>query len=127
MGSTIGGELYHPQLIAMLERLWGEGWLSPGGADEVARLLGDFPLAGKTVLDIGSGAGGVDILLAGRYGAGFVLGIDVEDTVLAHARGLVERAGLGERTGLVKVVPGPLPLPPATFDVVFSKIGRAHV
>ena len=74
MGSTIGGELYHPQLIAMLERLWGEGWLSPGGADEVARLLGDFPLAGKTVLDIGSGAGGVDILLAGRYGAGFVLG-----------------------------------------------------
>ena len=23
MGSTIGGELYHPQLIAMLERLWG--------------------------------------------------------------------------------------------------------
>ena len=93
----------------------------------MARLLGDFPLAGKTVLDIGSGAGGVDILLAGRYGAGFVLGIDVEDTVLAHARGLVERAGLGERTGLVKVVPGPLPLPPATFDVVFSKDSIVHI
>lgn len=127
MGSTVGGELYHPQLIAMLERLWGEGWLSPGGPDEVARLLGDFPLAGKTVLDIGSGAGGVDILLAGRHGAGFVFGIDVEDTVLAHARELVGRAGLGGRIGLVKVVPGPLPLPPATFDVVFSKDSIVHI
>jgi len=35
-----------------------------------------------------------------------VTGIDVEDTVLARARTLVERAGLGDRIGLATVAPG---------------------
>ena len=127
MGHSEGGELYHGKLIRMLESLWGDGWLSPGGPEEVARLLKDFPLAGKSVLDIGCGAGGVDILLAGTHGAGHVTGIDVEDTVLAHARAKVEAHGLSDRIGLTKVVPGPLPFPPATFDVVFSKDSIVHI
>ena len=32
-------ELYHDQMIGMLERVWGDGWLSPGGPAEVGRLL----------------------------------------------------------------------------------------
>lgn len=127
MGHSEGGELYHGKLITMLESLWGDGWLSPGGPQEVARLLKDFPLTGKSVLDIGCGAGGVDILLAGTHGAGYVTGIDVEDTVLAHARTKVEFRGLSDRIGLAKVVPGPLPFPPATFDVVFSKDSIVHI
>lgn len=127
MGSTENGELYHPRLIAMLESLWGDGWLSPGGPAEVEHLLKGFSLAGKCVLDIGCGAGGVDTLLAGKYDAAYVTGIDVEDTVLAHARAKVEREGLGARIGLVKVVPGPLPFPPDTFDVVFSKDFIVHI
>lgn len=127
MGNTENGELYHTRLIDMLESLWGSGWLSPGGPAEVARLLQGFPLAGKAVLDIGCGAGGVDTLLAGTYGAGYITGIDVEDTVLAHARAKVEREGLTPRVGLVKVVPGPLPFPPEIFDVVFSKDSIVHI
>ena len=120
-------ELYDPKLIAILERIWGEGWLSPGGPEEVASLLGGMTIAGLTILDIGSGAGGVDICLASEHGAGFVTGIDVEDTVLSHARALVARTGLADRIGLVKVAPGPLPFPPATFDVVFSKDSIVHI
>lgn len=127
MTSTENGEFYHARLIAMLESLWGDGWLSPGGPDEVARLLRDFSLVGQSVLDIGSGAGGVDTLLAGSYGAAFVTGIDVEDTVIAHARAKVEREGLSNRVGLVKVAPGPLPFPPGTFDMVFSKDSIVHI
>lgn len=127
MGNTEDGELYHGKLITMLESLWGDGWLSPGGPDEVAHLLTGFPLAGKSVLDIGCGAGGVDTLLAGIYDAAYVTGIDVEDTVLAHARAKVEREGLTARIGLVKVVPGPLPFPPQSFDAVFSKDSIVHI
>ena len=79
------GELYHDQMIDMLERVWGDGWLSPGGPAEVARLLEGMDLRGKNLLDIGCGAGGIDVLLVGTCGAGYVTGIDVEDTVLAHA------------------------------------------
>jgi SAM-dependent methyltransferase len=118
---------YPPQLIAMLEAVWGTGFLSPGGPEEVARVLEGHDLTGKSVLDIGCGAGGIDVALVARHGAGFVTGIDVEDPVLARARAVVDEAGLGGRIGLCKVAPGPLPFPPGTFDVVFSKDSIVHI
>jgi ubiquinone/menaquinone biosynthesis C-methylase UbiE len=118
---------YPPRMITMLEAVWGEGFLSPGGPEEVARIIGSHDISGKAVLDIGCGAGGIDITLVRDHGAGHVCGIDVEDPVLIHARALVERAGLAHRIGLVKVAPGPLPFPPGTFDVVFSKDSIVHI
>ncbi|WP_284164881.1 methyltransferase domain-containing protein [Frigidibacter sp. SD6-1] len=122
-----GGELYHARMIGMLEAIWGEGFLSPGGRDEVARVLEGADIAGLSVLDIGCGAGGIDLALVQRHGAGYVTGIDVEDSVLARARSLVAAAGLEDRIGCVKVAPGPLPFPPGTFDVVFSKDSIVHI
>jgi SAM-dependent methyltransferase len=118
---------YPPRLIAMLEAVWGEGFLSPGGRDEVARVIGEHDLRGKAVLDIGCGAGGIDVALVEAHGAAFVTGIDVEDDVIDHARRLIDRHGLAARIGLCKVVPGPLPFPPGTFDVVFSKDSIVHI
>lgn len=118
---------YPPRMIAMLEAIWGEGFLSPGGRDEVARVIGDHDLSGAAVLDIGCGAGGIDVALVQAHGAGFVTGIDVEDDVIAHARRLIDRHGLSARIGLTKVAPGPLPFPPGTFDVVFSKDSIVHI
>jgi SAM-dependent methyltransferase len=126
MGAA-GGELYHSRAVAMLQAVWGEGFLSPGGPEEVARLVGDADLGGLAVLDIGCGAGGVDLALVRAHGAGYVTGIDVEDTVLANARALVTGAGLEARIGLAKVAPGPLPFPPGCFDVVFSKDSIVHI
>lgn len=120
-------EHYPPQMIDMLEALWGEGFLSPGGPEEVARVLEGHDIAGQSLLDIGSGAGGIDIALVARHGAGYVTGIDVEDSVLSHARRLIASAGLSARIGLVRVAPGPLPFPPDTFDVVFSKDSIIHI
>ena len=120
-------EHYPPQLITMLETLWGQGFMSPGGPQEVARIVGTHDFTGKTVLDIGCGAGGIDLALVQNHGAGFVLGIDVEDSVLARARHLISAADVTDRIGLVKVAPGPLPFPPAAFDVVFSKDSIVHI
>jgi phosphoethanolamine N-methyltransferase len=122
-----GNELYHDRLIGMLERVWGDGWLSPGGPEEVGRLVAGLDFSGKTVLDIGCGAGGVDVLLVEAHGAGYVTGIDVEDTVLARGRERVARSAAQGRVGLVKVVPGPLPFAPASFDIVFSKDSIVHI
>ncbi|MGB8314807.1 MAG: methyltransferase domain-containing protein [Aestuariivirga sp.] len=127
MNANDSAELYHDQMIGMLERVWGDGWLSPGGPAEVERLLEGMDLAGKSVMDIGCGAGGVDVLLVRNHGACYVTGIDVEDTVLAHARERAAKAGLAAQIGLVKIVPGPLPFPPQTFDIVFSKDSIVHI
>jgi phosphoethanolamine N-methyltransferase len=84
-------------------------------------------LEGKSVLDIGCGVGGVDVLLATTYKAGYVLGIDVQDNLLETARKRVADKGLASRCGFAKVWPGPLPFPPQTFDVVFSKDAIVHI
>jgi ubiquinone/menaquinone biosynthesis C-methylase UbiE len=123
----VSEEHYPPRLIAMLEAVWGEGFLSPGGPAEVARVLEGHDLTGKSVLDIGCGAGGIDVALVATHGAAYVTGIDVEDSVLSHARTLVAAKGLTSRIGLIKVAPGPLPFPPGSFDVVFSKDSIIHI
>jgi phosphoethanolamine N-methyltransferase len=120
-------ELYSGSLILILEKIWGEGFLSPGGEAEVGRIVGGHDFAGRSVLDIGCGAGGIDLALVRNHGAGYVTGIDVEDGVIARARELVEAAGLTDRIGLVKVAPGPLPFPPGTFEIVFSKDSIVHI
>ncbi|MGC1428923.1 MAG: methyltransferase domain-containing protein, partial [Albidovulum sp.] len=122
-----GGELYHSRMIGMLEAIWGEGFLSPGGPEEVARLVAGTNFTGMHVLDIGCGAGGIDVALTQNHKAGYVCGIDVEDTVLARARELIDREGLSARIGCLKVAPGPLPFPPMCFDIVFSKDSIVHI
>ena len=120
-------DLYPEPVIGFLELLWGRGWLSPGGPDELARLLAGEDLSGKHVLDIGCGAGGIDCLLVSDYGAARVTGIDVEAPVVETARARAAEAGLADRIDIVLVEPGPLPFGNASFDVVFSKDSIVHI
>jgi phosphoethanolamine N-methyltransferase len=46
---------YDEGMLALLQIIWGEGFLSPGGADELARILEGSDIAGCQVLDIGCG------------------------------------------------------------------------
>jgi SAM-dependent methyltransferase len=112
---------YDPGMQTLLQLLWGDGFLSPGGAAEVAYLLNGSDIAGCSVLDIGCGLGAVDELLVTRHGARSVLGIDVDPGLLATMAQRIERAGLAGRITTLCVKPGPLPLADGSFDVVFSK------
>ncbi len=118
---------YDDTFVAALECMWGEGFLSPGGAGEVARILEGVGLAGKRVLDVGCGLGGIDVLLAREHRAGHVVGIDIEAPLIARARQLVAEAGLSHRITLELVSPGPFPHEADSFDVVFTKDSIIHV
>lgn len=120
-------EEYSNSLIDFLEVVWGEGYLSPGGADEVARIVDDIPLDGRRVLDIGCGSGGIAIELVERYGAAEVVGIDIEAGVLERARQRVMKRRLERRIVLQRVEAGPLPFAEADFDAVFSKDSMIHI
>lgn len=118
---------YTDDLISFLETLWGEGYLSPGGADEVRAVLDGFDLSGRTVLDLGAGSGGIALALAADYGAARVVGIDVEAPVLDKARRRVRARGLADRVEFLQVEPGPLPFADQEFDIVFSKDSMIHI
>ena len=122
-----GTEHYDDEAIAFLGALWGDGYLSPGGPEEVARILEGLDLRGVTVLDVGSGSGGITVDLVRRHGAGHVIGIDVESGVCAAAVRRVEEAGLGDRVEIRQVAPGPFPIPDASVDLVFSKDSIVHI
>ena len=118
---------YGDTFVAGLEWMWGEGFLSPGGAEEVARIVAGVPIAGARVLDVGCGLGAIDVLLVERFGAAHVTGIDVEAALVERAAARVEAAGMADRISIRKVSPGPLPFEAGAFDVVFSKDSMIHI
>ena len=118
---------YGDTFVAGLEWMWGEGFLSPGGAEEVARIVEGAPIEGARVLDVGCGLGAIDVLLVERFGAAHVTGIDVETPLVAKAVTRVEAAGLAGRVSIRKVQPGPFPFDAGAFDVVFSKDSMIHI
>jgi len=118
---------YDPGMLALLQIIWGEGFLSPGGAEEIARLLEGSDISGCQVLDIGCGLGAVDELLVTQYRAQSVVGIDIDRSLLAAMQQRIERAGLTDRIRGQRVDAGPLPFPAARFDVVFSKDAMVQI
>ena len=119
--------LYNQQVIRFLEEIWGDGFLSPGGQDEVARVISGVNIKDKTVLDIGSGSGACAVLLVSEHDAIQVIGMDVEDTVCEAANRRIKMAGLEHRIEILKINPGPFPFNASTFDVVFSKDSIIHI
>jgi phosphoethanolamine N-methyltransferase len=118
---------YTDEFVSFLETIWGEGYLSPGGPDEVGRILDGLDLTGLAVLDIGCGTGGIALSLAADYGAAKVTGVDVEEPVLDTANRRAAAKGLADRVEFVKVAPGPLPFGDGEFDLVFSKDAMIHI
>jgi phosphoethanolamine N-methyltransferase len=118
---------YPDHFITRLHSIWGEGFMSPGGPEEVGEIVRDLDLGSKTVLDIGFGTGGPAIELAKKHQAGKVIGIDVEPQLRERALANIEQSGVSDRIDLRIVEPGPLPFDDESFDVVFSKDSMAHI
>ena len=85
--------------------------------EEELRILGD--VAGKDILEFGCGAAQWSIALAKRGGR--VVGIDLSERQLEHARRAVDAAGV--EVELVHASAESVPLPDASFDIVFCDHG----
>lgn len=119
-------EEYPPDLLAVLQSLWGDGFLSPGGPAAVNAIVAGLDLRDKTVLDIGCALGGCDEVLARQHGAR-VIGLDVEAPLIERGRARITAAGLADRIDLRLYSPGPLPITDAAVDVVFGKDSWTHI
>ncbi len=118
---------YTDKVINGMQSLYGEGFLSPGGPDEMHVFLEGVDLSGCHVLDLGCGIGGASIMLAGTFGAEHVTGIDVAADLVERAKAAAKAKGVESKTTFQAVEPGPFPFEDGTFDVVFIKDVVCHI
>lgn len=118
---------YDDNLMALLETLWGEGFMSPGGVDEVDHYLDGIDLSGQSVLDIGCGLGGVDLHLLRQHGAARIIGIDIDPALIDRCDQLAEKYQASEQLRFLCVEPGPLGFDDASFGIVTSKDSIIHI
>jgi SAM-dependent methyltransferase len=101
--------------IAVAEALWGEGFLFPGGADEVLRLAKPLGLsAASSLLLIGAGSGGAPRRVAAEFGV-WVTGYEANARLLEVANERSRRAGLGRRAQVEPWDPQAPKFPPRYF------------
>jgi phosphoethanolamine N-methyltransferase len=117
---------YDNKNIATMELIYGDGYLSAGGDEEVSRIFEGIQVRGKEILDVGCGLGGAAVALAKNHNAGKVYGIDVEESVLARARELVERELVGNQVNLIHVEPGAFQFSENSFDIVHLTAVACH-
>lgn len=116
---------YDPAMIELLQLLWGEGFLSPGGPEAVTEIISPARPASARVLDIGCGAGGAAMVIA-ALGAAHVTGVDPVHELVELAA--ASAAGSGADVQFLAIEPeAPLPFGDASFDIVFTKDSWLHV
>lgn len=118
---------YDDNMIDLLEAVWGEGFMSPGGPDEVDAILSGLDLSDKSVLDIGCGLGGVDVHIAKAYPIAGITGIDIEENLVEKCRLFAQTAGVSDKASFQQVTPGPVPFDDESFDLVTSKDSIIHI
>ncbi|MBT4889594.1 MAG: methyltransferase domain-containing protein [Rhodospirillales bacterium] len=118
---------YDESYNAILEGVWGEGFLSPGGPEEVDSILEGLDLTDYTILDIGCGLGGADFHIAQSYKIKQITGIDIADNLVNHCKQTAIAKNLADNTSFLTVKPGPLPFDEGAMDIVFSKDSIIHI
>ena len=108
--------------ISFLEKLWGDGYMSPGGKKEINRLLNGLDLTEKKILDVGCGAGGITVSLVKDYGAKEVAGVDVEEDVVNSAIKRVVKNRLKDKLKFFLLVSQIYPLKITALIWFFQKI-----
>lgn len=119
-------EEYDARMLALLQIMWGEGFLSPGGPEAVREIVAGLDLEDKAVLDIGCGLGGLAEVLAGEFGAR-VTGVDVAKRIVEMGHERIARSPSRDRIAIRLIEPGPLPFGDSSFDVVFGKDAWLHI
>ena len=118
---------YGPKQLNMLKVIWGEGYLSPGGSDEIDEIVGELDLSNKKILDIGCGTGGAVFHLLEKHNAAKAIGFDPEPLVIKKANELAVEKHLSNRVKFQCIRPGPIQVDDESMDVVFSKETFIHI
>lgn len=107
--------------IKVAERIWGCGYVTPGGADYVMKLVRVFGLNPKmSIADINAGPGGSSRAISEAFGM-WVTAMEPSETLAAHGMEESTMAGMAKKVPIIAYDPESVELRANGFDCIFAK------
>ena len=107
--------------IKIAETIWGPGFVSPGGAEYILKLVQPFGMnSSMNVLDLGAGLGGPARAIAEESKA-WLTGMERSDALAIAGMEHSRNAGMSKKASIVHADFETIELRPNFFDRIFSK------
>jgi cyclopropane fatty-acyl-phospholipid synthase-like methyltransferase len=114
-------ERWTNERMTIVEKVWGDGMLTPGGSELVLRLVNPLGLNQlKQLLEIGPGLGGAARAIASEYDT-YVTGFEPDPTLAATGKARSNDKGMGKRAIIEPYTATALDKCRTRFDGMFSK------
>ncbi len=105
----------------LVQELFGEGMTTPGGTAAIMHMIQPLGLNEKhTVVEIGTGLGGIARLVARETGA-YVFAFEADADLVAAGTDLSLKAGLAKKAQIKKMPPGDFEARPRSVDAIIAK------
>ena len=112
-------EVWTPERVKIAERIWGAGYVFPGGNEQTLKLIKPLGLNPKvTFADLNAGTGGAARAVCEAFGI-WVTAMEPNDVLAAHGMDESNMAGLGKKASVIAYDPESAELRPNSFDSVF--------
>lgn len=106
---------------ALLQAVWGEGYVIPGGSEQTLQLVKPFGLnPAMSLLHLGAGLGGASRLIAKQFGV-WVTGMERESVLAKSGMALSTKAGLEKKAPILPYDPEHFEGKQKTFDCIFAQ------
>jgi len=110
-----------PERFQVVQKIWGEGYMEPGGPAFARRLLSPAKIdSKKTVLDISAKLGGTAMLIARDAGL-YMEAWESHPGLAKKARNYINSMGLGQRIPLEVIDYDKVSLKKNKYDVIYSR------
>ncbi len=116
---------YSPTYCLFLEKTYTSGMMSEGGTAAITQMIGNIDMTSKTVLDIGSGLGGLAFYLAESFDTR-VTGLEINPWMTKEANSRTPDP-IRDNVQFIHYEPPVLPFADNHFDGVVSKGVLVHV
>jgi len=113
-------EIYCPENVPLYEAMYAPGLISLGGYAAIDKMFEGFEIQNKSILDIGSGIGGMVYHLARKYGAQ-ATGLEIHHWMVEYGNTHTPEDLKSQVSFIGYNLDGSIPTENKSFDIVCSK------
>jgi ubiquinone/menaquinone biosynthesis C-methylase UbiE len=107
--------------LALLQQIWGQGFLMPGGTDQIMTLVKPFGVnPAMSLLDLSAGLGGASRHVSATFDV-YITAMERSAEIARRGHAMSVDAGLGRKVAVSAYDPESVELRPHAFDAVYAQ------